>query len=224
VSDATVMSLIGRAVECVTGSVRNEMNLMRRIRVVSVGRSVVMNVVGGCRSGLLNLGSGVKKASGGKIAVAVRGLTLGSVVRVLRSGLLPQPNASVNVEKKVSVPRIVVVALGQISGSWIVNVRVVVGIAAAQRGGARGLRGSSAVGWLKQRTGLGTGTRKRFVVGIGAKGRKPISGSWIVNVQNAVNADSGVARVVAVVWRKRLKGLGTGARSQSVVGTVRRGL
>lgn len=220
-SDATVMSLIGHGGGCVTGSVRNEMNLMSGIRVVSVGRSVVMNVVGGCRSDLLNSGSGMRRLSVVGTVRRGRGPTSGSVVRVLRSVLLPRLNALGGAEKKVSVVKIVAGVLGQISGSWIGNVRVVAGIAAAQRGGVRGLRGSSAVGWPKQQTGSGNVMRKQFVVGTDEKEREPTSGSWIVNVQN-VGVVAGRGRVA--LWRKRLKGSGVGVKSQFVAGIVKKAL
>lgn len=146
-NDATVTSSIGHGGICVVGSVLNEKNLIGVLRVVNAGRSVVMSVVGGCRSDLLNSGSGTRRPSVVGTARRGRGLTSGSVVRVLRSVLLPRLNALGGAEKKVSVARIVAGVLGQISGSWIGNVRVVAGIAVAQRGGVRGLRGSSAVGW-----------------------------------------------------------------------------
>jgi len=199
--------------------VLNEKNLIGVLRVVNAGRSVVMNAVGGCRRDLLNLGSGTRRPS---VVVTVRrgrGLTSGGVVQVLRSVLLPRLNASVNAEKKVSVPKIVVVALGQILGSWIGNVRVVAGIVAAQRGGARGLRGSSAVGRLAQQTGSGSVTRKRFVVGIVNKVREPTLAFWNASVKPDDSDALSVARSVAVVWQRQLKGLGSGTRKQFVVGT-----
>ncbi len=198
----------------------NEKNLIGVLRVVNAGRSVVMNAVGGCRRDLLNLGSGMRRPSVVATVRRGRGLTSGSVVQVLRSVLLPRLNASVNAEKKVSVPKIVVVALGQILGSWIGNVRVVAGIVAAQRGGARGLRGSSAVGRLAQQTGSGSVTRKRFVAVTGEREREPTLGSWIVSAQNVVNVGDGGVRNVVALWRKRPKGLGGGMRNQFVVGIV----
>ena len=212
------------------GSVRNEKNWMSRIRVVNAGRSVAKNAVAGCGNGFLNLVSGAKKESGVKMSVVAQGRTLGLsnvngqsvvvVVGALRNVLLLRPKVSLDVEKKASGAKTNAVALGRTSGSWIVSVRLVAGIAAVRRGGARGLS-SSAVGRLTQRTGLGIETRKRFVVGTGEKERKPTSGSWIVNVQN-VGVVAGRGRVA--LWRKRLKGSGVGVKSQFVAGIVKKAL
>jgi len=65
--------------------------------------------------------------------------------------------------------------------------------------------------------------RKRFVVGTDGKEREPTLGSWIVNVQNAVNVDGGGVRSVAVVWGRRLEGLGSGTRKRFVAVTGEKG-